>query len=305
MNHKNKGLVRQTCGGFTLMELLITLAIISLLVGLLLPALSVVRKAAREAKQRAQITTIELAISAFKNDYGDYPPSSDYDVPPSFNYCGSQKLAEALLGWDLRGFHPKSAWRADGCYPPPPAANFVYLNTDQNLSERKGPYLELATTNAFRLGDSPAGAGLFANTNPLAPERYVICDVFSVKKITLATGKNVSAGTPILYYKANTLSKNIDDLTFRNRIYDFSDNEFLVDRGMLADNDKPPAQRRPHKLYEPAPSPALVYFYEYIRDPKIPATERPWPYRPDTYILISAGADGNYGTEDDIRNFGD
>ena len=305
MNRKNKGLVRHIhppyvvadkCGGFTLMELLITLAIISLLVGLLLPALSVVRKAAREAKQQAQITTLELAISAFKDVYGDYPPSAGPGPLPD-NYCGSQKLAEALLGWDLRGFHPKSAWRADGCYPPPPAGNFVYLNTDQNLSERKGPYLELATTNAFRLGDSPAGAGLFANTNPLAPEPYVICDVFGVKKITLPTGKIVSAGTPILYYKANTLSKNIDDPILPNRIYDFSDNEFLIALGRLSDH-------RQHKLYDPIPEPLRVYFYEYIRDPKIPATERPWPYRPDSYILISAGADGLYGTPDDIRNFG-
>ena len=29
-----------------------------------------------------------------------------------------------------------------------------------------------------------------------------------------------------------------------------------------------------------------------------------WPYRPDSYILISAGADGLYGTGDDITNFG-
>jgi prepilin-type N-terminal cleavage/methylation domain-containing protein len=98
--------------GLTLMELLIVLAIISLLVGLLLPALGAVRKAAREAKQQAQITTIELALVAFKNDYGDYPPSSN--VLPSFKYFGSQKLSEALLGWDLLGCHPKSAWRADG-----------------------------------------------------------------------------------------------------------------------------------------------------------------------------------------------
>jgi hypothetical protein len=31
---------------------------------------------------------------------------------------------------------------------------------------------------------------------------------------------------------------------------------------------------------------------------------RPWPYRSDSYLLISAGADGLYGTDDDIRNFG-
>jgi hypothetical protein len=43
-------------------------------------------------------------------------------------------------------------------------------------------------------------------------------------------------------------------------------------------------------------------FYSYIRDPKVLA--RAWPYRPDSYILISAGPDGLYGTNDDIRNFG-
>jgi hypothetical protein len=32
---------------------------------------------------------------------------------------------------------------------------------------------------------------------------------------------------------------------------------------------------------------------------------RAQPYNPDTYILISAGRDGLYGTEDDIKNFGD
>jgi hypothetical protein len=45
------------------------------------------------------------------------------------------------------------------------------------------------------------------------------------------------------------------------------------------------------------------FFYEYIMDPKIEA--RVWPYRPDSYILISAGTDGIYGTNDDIKNFGD
>ncbi len=46
----------------------------------------------------------------------------------------------------------------------------------------------------------------------------------------------------------------------------------------------------------------LLFFYEYIRNPKIVA--RPWPHRADSYILISAGVDGFYGTSDDICNFG-
>ena len=101
--------------GLTIIELLIVLGIIALLVGLLLPALSVVRNMAKEAKQKAQFSAIELALAAFKNDEGDYPPS-DWVMPPDprSDYCGSQKLAEALLGWDLLGFHPNTAWRADG-----------------------------------------------------------------------------------------------------------------------------------------------------------------------------------------------
>jgi len=38
-------------------------------------------------------------------------------------------------------------------------------------------------------------------------------------------------------------------------------------------------------------------------DPKASASGIVWPYRPDSYILISAGADGYYGTADDITNF--
>ena len=67
--------VKRKKSAFTLVELLIVLGIIAILVSLLIPALTMVRKMAKETQQKAQITTIELAIVAFKNDYGDYPPS--------------------------------------------------------------------------------------------------------------------------------------------------------------------------------------------------------------------------------------
>jgi hypothetical protein len=57
-----------------------------------------------------------------------------------------------------------------------------------------------------------------------------------------------------------------------------------------------------HPLFEP---PVFDKFYnESIMDPKVSTIRRAWPYRPDSYILISAGADGLYGTNDDICNFG-
>jgi hypothetical protein len=97
----------------------------------------------------------------------------------------------------------------------------------------------------------------------------------------------VKAGAPILYYKANTSAKTIQE------IYNYNDNDALVQLKQQADN-------REHLLGRPISN--YQFFYDYIRDPKISA--RVWPYRPDSYILISAGADGLYGTNDDIRNFG-
>ncbi|MCX5638411.1 MAG: type II secretion system protein [Planctomycetota bacterium] len=275
--------------GFTLVELLTVLAIIAMLVGLLLPALSVVRKAAKEVKQQAQITTIELALVAFKNDYGDYPPSDSFshDVTPPTqkDYCGAQKLAEALLGRDLFGFHPKSTWSAtDLTWYPDPAATPPAV-FEANLKERKGPYLELATANAFRLGE------LFDTkpTTPLNLDRFVICDAFGRKTVKVGT-KTVKAGTPVLYFRANTSSKSIVPpvMTY---IYDIGDNDELIKLGRLGDG-------KPHSIYN------LSTFVPYIMDPKASTAVMPWPYRPDSYILISAGADGFYGTPDDIRNFG-
>jgi type II secretory pathway pseudopilin PulG len=100
-----------------MIEILVVVGIIAILVGILVPAASMVQKTAREVKQKAQFTAIDLGLAAFRSDYGDYPPSSWYyplaGTGAPQDYCGAQKLAEALLGWDLLGFHPNSAWRAD------------------------------------------------------------------------------------------------------------------------------------------------------------------------------------------------
>ena len=300
--------------GLTIIELLIVLGIIALLVGVLIPALSAVRNMAKETKQKVQFASIDMALSAFKIDNGDYPPSDPYSwlggTQEAQNYCGAQKLAEALLGRDLLGFHPDSGFRADGTnrWPyrdpldssilHPPGQYFLYNpNSSVDMNKRKGSYLELATANAFRLGSSAPNMrdGLFADTSPLAPGTFVLCDVFGTKKISMANGTMVQAGAPILYYKANTNGKQILD------IYRMADNDGLVFVKEQADLiERPPA---PGELLPRNRLAGTVTFFEnYIADPRI--TARPWPYRPDSYILISAGADGIYGTSDDIRNFG-
>ncbi len=275
--------------GFTTVELLTVLAIISMLVGLLIPAVSMVKTIAREAKQSAQLTTMGMALEAFKNDYGDYPPSN-FQI--GGDYCGAQKLAEALCGLDLLGFHPKSDFNSDGY-----DNSGVFIYDQANLDERKGPYLELATAGVFKL------RYLFPGGTPfLDGDRYVICDAFGVKSVPVG-GKSFKAGTPILYYRANVSSKQmIYNPTgmnkFEDNIYNVQDNGNLVALGKVKDGS-------PHRL-DINLNPGVFYSSDGgVIDPKVPAPAGMvgWPYRPDSYILISAGADGVYGTGDDITNF--
>ena len=286
--------VKNKKSAFTLVEMLAVIAIIAILVAILIPALTMVRNMAKETKQKVQLTTIEMALTAFKDDYGDYPPSERTPDQLNGDYLGAQKLAEAIFGWDLMGFHPDSAWRADGADrnggndaydPPTPDVN--------NLKQRRGPYLELATASVFRLRD------LFGSSpGALEPDTYVICDVFGRKPVTIG-GKTVKAGAPILYYKANTASKTISTGASADRIYNFRDNDELVFVKETADQANYPGLSTPINPL----SGGMSFFYGYIRDPKIPASAPPWPYRPDSYLLISAGVDGFYGTSDDICNF--
>lgn len=290
------------------MELLTVIGIMAMLVALLIPAVTAVRLTAKRVSQKAQFASIEVSLTAFKTDYGDYPPSNWWDPPPApagpRNYCGAQKLTEALVGWDLMGFQPKSDFRANGFND---AGIFVYNPNDAVLmAQRKGPYLEPASAGVFRLVDiSPDKPGLFIDTVELAPDTFVLCDVFSTKRITFRKAgifetTTQNAGTPILYYRANTSSKSLipsgSPGNYQDQIYNPRDNFPLINLGRLADWNKSSAARRRHILED------FNFFYEYIRDPKI--TARPWPYRPDSYILISAGPDGEYGTGDDICNFG-
>jgi len=79
---------------------------------------------------------------------------------------------------------------------------------------------------------------------------------------------------PVLYYRANT------DATDPKQIYTKSDNDGFISG---------------HPLEE------LTAFEKFVRNPKITAVYR--PHNSNTYLLISAGPDEEYGTEDDVTNF--
>lgn len=306
--------------GFTLLETLTALAIIAVLIGLLIPAISMIQKSARNVKQKSQFHGIEVALEAFRTDVGDYPPSSytlnnnpNPNVRGADGYCGAQKLAEALVGMDGFGYHPKSQWRADGLADMDNDGNInnpvyhagvdmPYETAAENLRARKGPYLELENANAVKLADLyPSGSDIFG---ALAGNTFVLCDMFGQVK-NAATGKKT--GMPILYFKADTNNTFYRPSTLgtfpwapdttQDGIYNVNQNfPFYIyvangiSMGMF------------HPLYN-----TRMLFYNRIKNPNFPGAIPPdyldaRPYRSQTFILLSAGADAMYGTADDVYN---
>jgi len=306
--------VNRKRSGLTVIEILVVVGIIALLAGMLIPAASTVRKMAKEVKQRAQLTAIELGLAAFKNDYGDYPPSDPYswlrNVTDVQNSSGAQKLAEALLGWDLLGFHPDSGFRADGANRWPYEVDgtqyaegtyFLYDRTSNtDLEKRKGRYIDLDTADAFHLGQTGGHDGLFSNLGSLdsAADTFVLCDVFGKgKDVVQSDGSRAKAGHPILYYRAHASEKRIQD------IYHYTDNYELI--AVKEDADQARRGTPPDTWWNPLIRTAGS-LHDYIADPRVPPapnSDLRVPFKPDSYILISAGADGLYGTVDDICNF--
>jgi prepilin-type N-terminal cleavage/methylation domain-containing protein len=284
--------------GFTLVELLTVLAVITLLAGLMMPSLQMARRVAKETSQRAQFASMAAALTAFRNDYGQYPPSEETTRPVNgWKYCGAQQLCEAFLGFDLLGFHPDSEWQPDGRNKD--GSEYIYRQDDPvQMDRRRGRYLDLSKVNAFRVGGTD---GLYGDVaTPLGPPTFLLCDVFGRTRITLLDGNTVRAGAPILYYRANTFSRSLTvDGEPYLQIYNYFDNMAVIYTQDMADDgvlDGHPLGDENFFYGDPPDIP-----FGYVQDPRVP---NPWPYRPESYLLISAGADGIYGTADDIRNFG-
>jgi type II secretory pathway pseudopilin PulG len=285
---------------FTIVELLTVMSIIVILIGLLVPALNKVKRFATDVKQKAQLHSMDAAIELFNSEFDGYPPSNALD-PDGQAYCGAMKLCEALMGQDLLGFHSNSVFRRNGMDAtnkllyPPNIDGLVPTLRENNLRARKGPYLQAENANAWRLQDIYGNGG----TGTFLPTTFVLCDVYSR---TMKSGEKT--GMPILYYKADTgnsyhdpnLATAMTAADSKGNIYNYFDNQSLVQL------NKPwqvggatGGTLGSHRLADP------VRFYRNTQSAQITTTQR--PSHADTYILISAGWDGEYGTADDVLNY--
>ena len=282
---------------FTIVELLTVMSIIIILMGLVLPALNKVRRYATTVKQHGQFNSISVAIDLFRGDMDGYPPSALSDTPDY--YGGAHKLCEALMGQDLVGFHPRSRWRSDGTdnqsnvlYPQ--MLDVTVTPDEANLRARKGPYIEMGNANIYRNAD------IYVNCGSFDPCNYVLCDVYSTVDNLAPTGKS-KIGMPILYYRADETKlshdpNNLPGNPNTTHIYNYTDNYDLIRLGA-------PFYGTPSATDHPMNSGDI--FYQKTIDRRITTIVQYRPHRPDSYILIAAGFDGLYGTDDDICNFTD
>ncbi len=173
--------------GFTLIEVLMVIAIIGILIGLLVPAVGIALRSVRKNAIAMEVTTIASAIERYKEKYGDYPPD------------GSNA---AVLSRHLRKVFPQIA-----------ASEISLLTAGSNASTGlTGAVMDPPEALVFFLGgfsDDPVhpftgAGGPFAATpnNSTAPVQYNVdrnAPLFEFKQaqLTLEVMQDPGSGSPI------------------------------------------------------------------------------------------------------------
>ncbi|HEV7868414.1 MAG TPA: type II secretion system protein [Chthoniobacteraceae bacterium] len=92
---------RITTFGFTLVELLTVIAIIAILMGLLFPAITVVKEAARKTQAKNDTVNIVASVKQYFTEYGKYPPLSDPPAPATKDEVVGDPLTGAKVHNDV------------------------------------------------------------------------------------------------------------------------------------------------------------------------------------------------------------
>ncbi len=313
---------------FTLIELLTVMAIITILIGILTPALQTARDNGKKVAIRAVINAMEVGLVSFSNDEGIFPPSNpvfyagdlvnpdaemqDWEVGTvAAPLQGAHLVLDALVGRDLLGYDPKAP-----PFGPGGAGTPVYDRWD-SANDRRLPYLPADGVDVTSNGKPPTDA-FDGNTDTLevhpritgSGQEELLCRVFRDK-----------FGWPILYYRASpTANQNtpiVQTVTtgyYGDGVYDGFDNEHFTS---YETGGNPTHKIVDATLALPVQTPDYgssleTKFAEFIRSirastylqpPNDALIRHPRPVKFNRFIILSAGKDGIYGTLDDVANY--
>jgi len=305
--------------GFTLTEILVSLAIIIILAGILLPMGIKSWNAARRAQTTAIIHALSVAIDQYKADHGAYPgPLHDHQVhrnaaqspappaPATINTVAaagwdsanvdlglttmSENLALGLFGglrWDTTDSEVKFDPNEIGQGP----SNLTPRNYKRRYpAYLDGKYLSVNSETGTKTGDLPD----FDDT--LIPE---ILD--REKMPILYLRAKVTSDVPLTatgygngYNGVVTNNTNDANGGFRYGRFDIS--QIIGYTGVTGLTHGLKTVSTAATLSATTPNDAFPYLQHSVDKTRA---------RENTYILISAGADRVYGTKDDICSFGD
>ncbi len=87
-------IINKHSDAFTLVELLVSIAVIATIIGLALPNFLGARTRARDARRKGELNQLKTALQLYYNDYKTYPPSGSGGVG-KLNYiagCGADGI---------------------------------------------------------------------------------------------------------------------------------------------------------------------------------------------------------------------
>ena len=330
---------------FTLVEMMVVVAIIALLLAALLPAFSSVRNQAKIAQANAQFKALDTGINAFRAEAalgGALPPSSSYNpehrqkiadpkgTSPTtqVRVAGAHLLVQAMIGADglgTPGFRSvpgdaKGLWSDDtySKFDADPKKSGIY-SIDPATGKEKFP----------RYG----GAG-YVDEKMKERVESLQQQINEGKVLNPPTSTDIAMNEgmfmdpwdhPILYYKANPTSLRMIGAKDKPGVFWQEDNGVITgtDKGLYTDSGVDFGQGKDGGYYHniavaTGPEPSLAQtpnwmdtirtdpqydhsFARFILD--VSVKTRPTPALKDSYLLMSAGPDARYGTDDDVLNW--
>jgi len=191
------------------------------------------------------------------------------------------------------------------------------------LKDRKKPYFERKRSGFYTIYDLWGGhigsSVIYESGGSTEPTMRtpVFTDVFTQNRVMI-NGETVKVGMPVLYFKADPTKRfrvdasgnpvdpvmNTQEPEYSQWIYNFQDNVPILQLPWLREIQDPTPTDGLAKHYQDPDNTGkenAQVFYEQLtkrHDGNFYA-----PYNKNTFILISAGYDGIYGTRDDLTNF--